>query len=139
MKLMKINYHNQTNQDLSEAIKTIQQVFDLIKNKKTFEIIFVDSQEINRLNQLYRQIDKPTDVLSFVDDSDNQSLGDVFICLDVAYQQAQEYEHTLMREVAFLAVHGYLHLIGYDHQNEKDEKKMNNKQKKLLLNAGIRR
>jgi len=136
---MKINYHNQTNQDLSEAIKTIQQVFDLIKNKKTFEIIFVDSQEINRLNQLYRQIDKPTDVLSFVDDSDNQSLGDVFICLDVAYQQAQEYEHTLMREVAFLAVHGYLHLIGYDHQNEKDEKKMNNKQKKLLLNAGIRR
>ena len=107
-------------------------------------IIFVDDEEIQRINRQYRNIDRVTDVISFAlcDDPDNQmedELGDIFIDLDQAFRQAEDYGHSITREVAFLAVHGYLHLCGYDHITEEDEKVMFAKQDEILKAAKIER
>ena len=66
-------------------------------------------------------------------------LGDVFICVDKAIEQAAEYNHSVEREMGFLAVHGYLHLIGYDHMNEEDERIMFTKQEEILAKAKLKR
>ncbi len=106
-----------------------------------FSIIFVDEQEIQRLNREYRGIDKPTDVISFaLEDhksnikNTNRILGDIYICIPKMLAQAEEYGHSYKRELAFLTVHGLLHLLGYDHQTKEDEEKMF-KLQELILNA----
>ena len=84
-------------------------------------LVFVDDQEIQILNKTYRQKDQPTDVLSFPlwDGEEEASgeilLGDIVISLETAQRQAEEYGHSLEREIAYLMVHGLLHLLGYDH------------------------
>ena len=83
-------------------------------------------------------------VISFAlcDDKDiiqTDELGDIFICVDRAIEQADEYGHSVTREMAFLAVHGYLHLCGYDHMTPEDEKIMFEKQDEILNKAGITR
>ena len=130
---MKINFFNESSLDTKPYVKIIKGVFKAIKNKKEFNIIFVDDEEIQRINREYRKIDKVTDVISFAlcDDPDNQmtdELGDIFIDLDQAFRQAKDYGHSITREVAFLAVHGYLHLCGYDHMTKEDEEVMFKKQ-----------
>jgi len=92
-------------------------------------ISIVDTDEIRLLNRDYRGKDAPTDVLSFpVNDNlavgADYPLGDVVICMDVAKLQADEYGHSLDRELAFLLVHGVLHLLGYNHETPEDEAKM---------------
>ena len=67
------------------------------------------------------------------------SIGDIIICVDIAREQAQEYNHSFDREIGFLAVHGFLHLLGYDHMNEEDEKEMFDKQEAILEEFGLRR
>ena len=141
---MKINFFNESNLDTKPYEKIIKGVLKKIKNKKEFNIIFVDDEEIQRINRQYRNIDRVTDVISFAlcDDPDNQmedELGDIFIDLDQAFRQAEDYGHSITREVAFLAVHGYLHLCGYDHMTEEDEKVMFGKQKEVLEEYGITR
>ena len=141
---MKINFFNESSLDTKPYVKIIKGVFKAIKNKKEFNIIFVDDEEIQRINREYRKIDKVTDVISFAlcDDPDNQmtdELGDIFIDLDQAFRQAKDYGHSITREVAFLAVHGYLHLNGYDHMTEEDEKVMFAKQDEILNKANLRR
>ena len=69
----------------------------------------------------------------------NEEIGDIFICLDKAYEQALEYGHTKEREIGFLAVHGYLHLNGYDHMTKEDEKVMFKKQEEILEKVGLTR
>ena len=104
-------------------------------------ITFVNNEEIQKLNKTYRAIDKPTDVLSFpFDNSFNlpiKVLGDVVVSIEKAELQAKEYEHSITREVAFLIIHGILHLLGYDHQNLEQEEKMFSLQKKLLQNFNL--
>jgi probable rRNA maturation factor len=141
---MKINFFNETELKVKEYINLIKKVFKTIKEKKEFNIIFVDNEEIQRINREFRKIDKVTDVISFAlcDDKDliqTHELGDIFICLNRAFEQADDYGHSITREVAFLAVHGYLHLCGYDHMNEEDEKLMFAKQDEILNAAGIER
>ena len=141
---MKINFFNETELKVKEYEKLIKKVFKRIKEKKEFNIIFVDNDEIQRINREFRKIDKVTDVISFAlcDDKDliqTHELGDIFICLNRAFEQAEDYGHSITREVAFLAVHGYLHLCGYDHMNEDDEKIMFAKQDEILHAAGIER
>ena len=109
-----------------------------------FNIIFVSDDEIRRLNCNYRNVDKITDVISFaLEDSDNlkepgvRVLGDVYIAVNVAYEQAKLYNHSRIREICFLATHGLLHLLGYDHVTEDDEKIMFEKQKELLESYDI--
>lgn len=144
---MYINFVNQTNEDVSKYQKLIKSVFKQFKHKKDiFSIVFVSEEEIRQINNDYRGIDKVTDVISFalLDNEEEREfsgdeIGDMFICLDRAREQAQEYGHSIDREVAFLAVHGYLHLCGYDHMTEEDEKIMFSKQEEILRKAGLTR
>lgn len=141
---MKINFFNQTELKTKEYEKLIKKVLKKIRRKNEFNIIFVDNDEIQRINREFRKIDKVTDVISFAlcDDKDiviTRELGDIFICLNRAFEQASDYGHSIEREVAFLAVHGYLHLCGYDHMTEEDEKIMFAKQDDILNAAGIER
>ena len=99
-------------------------------------LTFVDNAEIQELNKNFRNIDKATDVLSFpFDNSFNlpiRVLGDVVISTEKARAQAEEYGHSINREIGFLMIHGILHLLDYDHETEEDEKIMFDLQKKLL-------
>ena len=106
-------------------------------------------EEVRRLNRRYRNIDAATDVLSFgmaagksgndafPGEPDVQSLGDVVLSYPRAVQQAVGYGHSIEREVAFLTVHGILHLLGYDHQNPKDEASMFARQEEILIAMGL--
>ncbi len=95
---------------------------------------------IRRINREYRHIDRVTDVISFalLDEGDPWSfderveLGDIFINRKRVFEQAEEYGHSVKREFVFLFVHGLLHLLGYDHVNEEDEKRMFALQKKII-------
>lgn len=102
-------------------------------------VTVVDAEEIRRLNSLYRHIDRPTDVISFAyleQDDENlpvTDLGEICICLEVATAQANEFSHPLIRELAFLFIHGLLHLLGYDHtKNEQEAEEMYNLQNEIL-------
>ena len=134
---MKIVIHNQTEHKEVPIKKLLKNVFDLIEEKNNMQIILVTREEMQRLNNYYRKKDYVTDVLSF--ENDDNSLGDIFICVDRATEQAIEYGHSFEREIAFLAVHGYLHLKGFDHETESDEKMMIELQEKILASANLRR
>lgn len=106
-----------------------------------FSVVFVDEKKIQDINKNYRKIDKVTDVISFAFEDNDKSLyndirvlGEIFICIPKMKQQALDYGHSEKREIAFLAVHGLLHLLGYDHMNKEDEKIMFAKQE-LILNG----
>lgn len=121
-------------------------------------LTFVDDEEIQALNKAYREKDKPTDVLSFPQWEDNddemtivydeddapeedaEMIGDIVISLQTAKRQAEEFGHSLEREVCFLFVHGFLHLLGYDHEEgDAEEAEMFAKQDEILQKAGISR
>ena len=137
---MEINFYNQTELETKEYEEIIKKALKNRENEKSMEIVFVTPSQIHEMNKTYRDVDRPTDVLSFPnDDEKDTSIGDIFINLEQAFNQAEEYGHTIEREVAFLAVHGYLHLLGYDHYTPKEEKEMFDLQEKILLEAGIER
>lgn len=107
-------------------------------------VIIVDNEKIHKINREYRGIDRPTDVISFAleDDKtfvniDYRILGDIYISIDKVYEQANAYNHSIRRELSFLTVHGILHLLGYDHMKEEDEKVMFGKQNEILNNLKI--
>lgn len=114
-------------------------------------ILLVDDAAIRELNSLYRGIDAPTDVLSFAMNEDTEEgedfvimeddniLGDVVISLERAKNQAEEFGHSLEREVGFLAVHGVLHLLGYDHSGEEDTREMRAQEEKILVRVDLNR
>lgn len=113
-------------------------------------VSFVDNNEIRRLNRLYRDKDKSTDVLSFplgengVYDVNNETgavlLGDVVISIETAIKQAKMYNHSLEREVGFLTVHSMLHLLGYDHETSPLEaERMHEKEEMVLERLGVTR
>lgn len=105
----------------------------------------VDDERIRSLNRRYRRIDRPTDVLSFAaregeklfSSRKGEYLGDIAISLETAARQAKEYGHSLGRELAFLTVHGILHLLGYDHMTPEDEKEMRGLQREIMERAGL--
>ncbi len=100
-------------------------------------IAFVSNQQIKELNSKYRDKDQTTDVLSFP--IDDEMLGDIIISAKRAAEQALEYGHSLKRELAYLTVHGMLHLFGYDHQSEEEKKEMRQKEERVLTQLGISR
>lgn len=109
-------------------------------------VIIVDNEKIHKINKEYRGIDRPTDVISFAleDDktfvnTDFRVLGDIYISIDKVYEQADAYGHSFRRELSFLAVHGVLHLLGYDHMEKSDEEIMFGKQEEILNDLGITR
>ena len=150
--MLKIEFHNQTNENargyenlikdiLNEAVKQEE----LENNDLECNYIFVDNQIIKEMNTQFRGRNYVTDVLTFVCDSpelgalQKRVLGDVFISLEKTKEQAEEYGHSLMRELCFLAVHGFLHLLGYDHLDEESERVMFARQEAILDAKGIRR
>lgn len=115
-------------------------------------VTFVNEEAIKELNRDHRGIDKATDVLSFaLNDGEEEGsfdilpegmpnmLGDIVVSVGHIKSQARDYGHSFERELAFLVVHGFLHLLGYDHMNENDEKQMFTKQEEILQSYGIGR
>lgn len=143
---MRINFVSHINGDINNYKNIIRDIFKHVKDSKTFNIIFTTNEEIQEINKNYRGIDKVTDVISFAlldNDLSNYNaedeLGDIFICVPRAIEQANEYGHSVEREIGFLAVHGYLHLSGYDHMTKEDEEVMFALQEKILERAGLKR
>ncbi len=146
----KIEIFNQTKEDLDEEIKELHKLLKFaVKKEKLknveFNIIFIDNTRIHEINKLYRGIDRPTDVISFALE-DNKTielevrlLGDIYISIEKAHEQADEYGHSFQRELSFLSIHGLLHLLGYDHMEKEDEKVMFKKQEEILDEYGIKR
>lgn len=115
-----------------------------IEDDIEFSVTFCSNERIHEINREYRHIDRVTDVITFaLEDVDSpfiegmpRCLGDIFISYDKAVEQANDYQHSIKRELCFLFVHGLLHLLGYDHMNEEDEKEMFTLQDEILnLNA----
>ena len=128
--MLKLNLINQFDDNTREYKKTIRPVVMTgarilhLKGKKVLSVILVDNLEIHRLNREYRHIDRPTAVISFENTDGGEELGDVFISIEKAREQAAEYGHSFERELGFLACHGFLHCNGYDHLDEAGEKAM---------------
>ncbi|SFF00498.1 probable rRNA maturation factor [Paenibacillus catalpae] len=122
-------------------------------------LTFTDNEQIHQLNREYRNIDRPTDVLSFAMQDDGTEeldiifevesedevdpisgmLGDIVISVEKAKEQSEDYGHSLEREIGFLFVHGFLHLLGYDHMDDAGEAEMTSKQEAVLQKAGLSR
>ena len=138
--MIKINFINQYNKNRTykKVIKDVLKkgYFDLALTEKTIvSVVLVSNETIHELNKQYRNIDKPTDVLSFENDSDLFEIGDIFISVDKVLEQSKELGHSEEYELAFLAVHGFLHCLGYDHILDKDEAEMTKKQNLIMKNT----
>lgn len=124
-----------------------------LKDDTEMSVTFVDNQEIREINREYRNKDQATDVISFAIEDEMEEefsavfeefdlprdIGDIFVSVDKIKEQAEEYGHSFDRELGFLIVHGFLHLNGYDHMTEEDEKEMFDLQRKILDNYGLKR
>lgn len=154
---MKMMFSNETDFNIDSykplIISAAEKTLECEQFIKNAEISFslVDEEEIRRLNNEYREIDSVTDVLSFpllepeqLDEIAEKSgqpiaLGDIVICVKRAQEQAKEYGHSLEREICFLTVHSMLHLLGYDHMQEDEEREMFAKQEEILNLMGLTR
>ena len=136
--------------------KVLEQCFreeKIEKSKLYISITLTNPSNIQKINKEYRNIDKETDVLSFPmfekeelkdklkkdDNKYEDILGDIIISIQKVKEQAQEYGHSFEREFAYMLVHGFYHLMGYDHLEEKDKELMRPKEEKILSLLGIRR
>ncbi len=140
------NFENNYEQDftaiIEQALKTLG-----IEDDVEVSCVLVNDERIHEINREYRHIDRSTDVISFAMEDNDQfyvegmprTLGDIFISVDHAKKQAEEYGHSLRREMCFLFTHGILHLLGYDHMTDEQEKEMFGLQDKILGALSIER
>lgn len=140
------NFENNYEQDftaiIEQALKTLG-----IEDDVEVSCVLVDDERIHEINREYRHIDRSTDVISFAMEDNDQlyvegmprTLGDIFISVDHAKKQAEEYGHSLRREMCFLFTHGILHLLGYDHMTDEQEKEMFGLQDQILGALSIER
>lgn len=155
---MTILIDNRTKEAFSlELSQTIEKIivdalaYERFQKPCEVSVSIVDNEEIHQINKQFRDIDRATDVLSFplltfeegempdLNEKDEVLLGDIIISLERAREQAEEYGHSLKREIAFLTAHSMLHLLGYDHMEAEEEKEMFEKQREILNKAGIPR
>ena len=147
---MEISIYNETEEKIDDILEIMHDVLvhgvDKLKvGDVIFNVIIVDNEYIHRLNKDYRGIDRETDVITFALEDDKtfnpveRILGDVYISIDKAKSQSEEYGHSLKRELCFLGVHGMLHLLGYDHMKKEDEEVMFKLQEDILDEMGIKR
>ena len=147
---MEISIFNETKENIDKELEIVHKVLihglkKLKIEEAIFNVIIVDNEYIHKLNKEYRNIDRETDVITFALEDDKtfnpdiRILGDVYISIDKAKSQSEEYGHSLLRELSFLAVHGMLHLLGYDHMEKKDEEIMFKLQDEILDEMDIRR
>lgn len=140
------NFENNYEQDftaiIEQALKTLG-----IEDDVEVSCVLVDDERIHEINREYRHIDRSTDVISFAMEDNDQfyvegmprTLGDIFISVDHAKKQAEEYGHSLRREMCFLFTHGILHLLGYDHMTDEQENEMFGLQDQILGALSIER
>lgn len=150
-----IDIYDETGTLQDEHLETVRKLLEFaatsenIHDKTEVSVTFTDNEKIRELNRVYRNLDKPTDVLSFAlqegedigpeEEGLPDTLGDIVVSVAKAEEQAEQYNHSFIRELGFLAVHGFLHLCGYDHMTEADEKQMFSRQKELLDGYGLKR
>lgn len=152
-----IDSQDETNELSEEQLIEIERLINFTAKKENIEdqtevsVTFVSNERIHEINLEYREKDKPTDVISFAMEELGEGevelvggemprvLGDIIISVPKAREQAEEYGHSFTRELGFLAIHGFLHLLGYDHMTKEDEKKMFTRQKEILNEYGITR
>ncbi len=146
---MKDYIFNTTNEevDIKELDKIIQFACKHMKvENPLLNIIIVDNEKIREINREYRNKDAVTDVISFafeeVSDfkySDIRFLGEIYISYERCVSQAADYGHSVKREFCYLAVHGLLHLLGYDHMTDEDKKEMRTLEEEILSEYDIKR
>jgi probable rRNA maturation factor len=152
-----IDFLDETNNVANEQIDEIEKLLNFAAAKLAIEegsevsVTFVTNERIQEINREYRDKDAVTDVISFALEELGEGeieliganmpriLGDIIISTAKAEEQAKEYGHSFMREFGFLAVHGFLHLLGYDHMTEEDEREMFTLQKEILDEYGLKR
>lgn len=157
MNLLDIDFLDETSAMKEEAMEQIEGLLNLAQKKLQItepcelSVTFVDNNRIQDINREYRGKDKPTDVISFALEELGEGeiqisganmprvLGDIIISIDKAREQASDYGHSVERELGFLAVHGFLHLLGYDHETEEEEKEMFDLQRSILDEYGLER
>ncbi|MEC1649973.1 rRNA maturation RNase YbeY [Bacillus vallismortis] len=122
-----------------------------VQDQAEVSVTIVTNDDIQQINKEYRGKDAPTDVISFALEEEGEGeveivgaeippvLGDIIISADRTREQAEEYNHSFKRELGFLVVHGFLHLLGYDHMTKEEEEEMFTKQKDLLDAYGLKR
>ncbi|KZE68418.1 rRNA maturation factor [Fictibacillus phosphorivorans] len=154
--ILHVEYLNEMDESSTEFQELLTNVLEKAAEmeetgQSEVSVTLVTKERIQEINSEYRQKDSVTDVISFameelgedeteiIGGEETRFLGDIIICLDVAKEQAEEYGHSLDREMGFLAVHGFLHLLGYDHMNEEDEKRMFGRQEEILEQYGLKR
>ncbi len=136
------------------AVNTISRCLEIAAKMENLppvevSVLLVDDERIQSLNQEYRQVNRPTDVLSFPQWEEGEwaqtvgaepvLLGDIVLSVSRAREQAEQFGHSLEREWGFLVVHGFLHLLGYDHETPEEEQKMFLRQEEILLQVGLKR
>lgn len=156
---MDIVIYDETEQITEEKRAWMEELLQFSAKKLTvpedaeISITVVDNQKIKEINRDYRNKDAVTDVISFAQEDDEdifmtidledddfpRDLGDIFLSYDKAVEQAKDYGHSVDRELGFLLVHGFLHLNGYDHMTEADEKEMFSLQEEILREYGLKR
>jgi probable rRNA maturation factor len=146
----KIDYGKELQQVIINVCNTVGQIVHLPKDSEV-SIMIVDNSYIQELNFIYRQQNRPTDVLSFAmnelsdDEPDYDAsgelniLGDIVISLEQAVLQSNEYGHSLSRELGYLVAHGMLHLMGYDHENEGEAQVMRTLEEKIMQAVKLER
>ena len=154
---MIIDINDETNQLEQNQLELLEKLLDYAREKEEIEndaelsITIVDNETIQEINKQYSDKDQPTDVISFAleehgeeeieirGDNLPRHLGDIIISIEKVNEQANEYGHSFNRELGFLAVHGFLHLLGYDHMTTEEEKEMMERQDHLLDDFGLTR
>ncbi|MDR4925539.1 MULTISPECIES: rRNA maturation RNase YbeY [Bacillales] len=155
--ILAIDLMDETNEVTEEAQRLVESILQFAARKENIEkdtelsVTFVDNDRIREINKEYRHKDSATDVISFALEEMGEDeveivgaemprmLGDIIISIERTKEQAEEYGHSFDRELGFLALHGFLHLLGFDHMNEEDEKVMFTKQKEILEEYGLSR
>ena len=132
---------------VNEAAQKVAELYGL--NNAQVSITLTDNPHIHEINRTYRKVDRPTDVISFALNEGEEPeieggapinvLGDIIISVERAKEQAIDYGHSVRREIAFLTVHGMLHLLGYDHIKEEDRKEMRKEEDFVMEKLGISR
>ncbi|WOV85517.1 rRNA maturation RNase YbeY [Sporosarcina jeotgali] len=156
--MLEIDFIDEINGDGKVAESLIQTLLSFAADAEGLEagtelsVTFLDDSAIQQINRDYRGKDQATDVISFALEEEGEGeaavigaddiprhLGDLLISVETAKRQAEEYGHSIERELGFLALHGFLHLLGYDHMTETDEKKMFGRQDEILQSYGLER
>ena len=145
----KVEFDFSVRKVINSILRTVKKL-EKLETEHMISFILVDNETIHQINKDYRNIDRPTDVISFAfeDEFEGESkivlskdlprdLGEIFICSDVCIAQAKEYNHSLKREMTFLFTHGLLHLLGYDHMVKEDEEEMFKLQDEIMEVLGL--